>query len=394
MNSMFIQAFELDDYHSEAPLHSNAVILPALFAAAEHLNIPVTGSEFLLAAIVGFEVGPRVGLGLYGGHMLSMGWHSGAVFGPSAAAASVSKLLNLPAYQIEDALGIACTQACGLMSAQYESDVKRMQHGFASRNGLFAALMARGSYIGIKQVYERPYGGFLAAFGQGSGKDPPYRPEEVCKGFDSPQQSIWQINGIRPKAYAAMAGTHCTVDCIDALQKMHPDEMKDLSNIRSIEIEICSEAVYKHGAWKAKRPLTATGAQMSNEYVAALQLVDRQVLPAQFRKEALNRDILWELIGKMNCVHNDQLGGWWAQRVTVSFHEGASPVSNLTMAPLGVDPELSNHDILTKWRLITKGVIADDRRAMIENYVVDMKNATNVMDLGQMLSGLTNNPIA
>ena len=42
-----------------------------------------------------------------------------------------------------------------------------MQHGFAVRNGLFAALMAAGGYTGIKRVFEREYGGYLAVFGEG-----------------------------------------------------------------------------------------------------------------------------------------------------------------------------------------------------------------------------------
>ena len=115
--------------------------------------------------------------------MLTRGWHWGAVFGPSASAAAVCKLLGMPANQIEDALGIACTQAGGLMSAQFESMVKRMQHGFAARNGLFAALMARGGYKGIERVYEREYGGFLPAFGQGSRKVPEYLVDEPAKGL-------------------------------------------------------------------------------------------------------------------------------------------------------------------------------------------------------------------
>ncbi|MGD0701665.1 MAG: MmgE/PrpD family protein [Trebonia sp.] len=50
----------------------------------------------------------------------------------------------------EDAFGMAATQSCGLMSAMYESMVKRMQHGFASRNGLTAAALAASGYVGIK----------------------------------------------------------------------------------------------------------------------------------------------------------------------------------------------------------------------------------------------------
>src|SRR5688572_22151064 len=35
LNGTFIQGFELDDYHPIAPLHSAALVLPALWAAAQ-----------------------------------------------------------------------------------------------------------------------------------------------------------------------------------------------------------------------------------------------------------------------------------------------------------------------------------------------------------------------
>lgn len=189
--------------------------------------------------------------------MLSLGWHSGAVFGPSAAAASVSKLLGFTPNLIEDAIGMACTQTCGLMSAQFERIVKRMQHGFAAQNGLFAALMAKEGYIGIKQVLERQYGGFLSTFGQGSGKDPLYRPDEVVKSMvvGRPQATIDRHGG--------------------------PDELC-----------LCR----------------------------VVQLIDSQVLLAQCRHEELGRDLVWEVMGKTVCRQTDDLDNPWAQRVTIDFN--------------------------------------------------------------------------
>ncbi len=129
LNSTFIQGFELDDWHSKAPLHSASLLLPALLAAVEHVKTVngriITGEAFLLALIVGFETGPRIGLGLGGGDMLSRGWHSGAVFGGPTVAVAVSKLLGSSPRQMEWAIGTACTQAGGLMSAQYGSMAKR-----------------------------------------------------------------------------------------------------------------------------------------------------------------------------------------------------------------------------------------------------------------------------
>lgn len=82
LNSSFIQAFELDDYHPLAPLHSNSLVLPAMLAAAPGVG-RVSGERFLLGAILGYETGPRVGQALGGLDVLSRGWHSGVVFGPS-----------------------------------------------------------------------------------------------------------------------------------------------------------------------------------------------------------------------------------------------------------------------------------------------------------------------
>lgn len=116
------------------------------------------------------------------------------MFGPAVSSIATGKMLGLSVGTMEDALGIACTQACGLVSAQFESEVKRMQHGFAAGNGLLAALLARGGYVGIKKVLEREYGGYLAIFGQGSGKGPLYKVGEVTKGSGEKRQ-IWGGEG-------------------------------------------------------------------------------------------------------------------------------------------------------------------------------------------------------
>ena len=63
---------------------------------------------------------------------------------------------------------MAATQSCRAhVSDVHESMVKRMQHGCATRNGLTAAALAASGYVGIKRVFERPYGGWLAVFGEG-----------------------------------------------------------------------------------------------------------------------------------------------------------------------------------------------------------------------------------
>lgn len=395
LNSTFIQGFELDDYHSVAPLHSNSILIPALLSTTElPFADKYTGKDFLLAYIVGCEVGPRVGLALHGANLLSRGWHSGAVQGPSASAAAVSSLLHLPPNQIEDALGIACTQAGGLMSAQFGSMAKRMQHGFASRNGLYAALMAQGGYTGIHEVYETPYGGFLSCFGQGTDIEPKYLEEEIVKDLGAK----WQINEIRVKLHASMAALHGTIDCVEKLQGREKVKMADFDQIESIVTEH-SKPAFEHGGWVAKpdEDLTTTSAQMSIQYAAAAQLVDEQVLMAQFSADKLNRKIVRQVMAKVHPEHNVDLdtmksGMGWKTNVTVKFKDGMEMQESVD-APRGVAPPVSNEEVVEKWRSLVEGVLDTTRREEIEKCVLGLESLEDVNVLSGLLAGVVTSPI-
>src|SRR5215468_9833334 len=138
VNGTQVQGFELDDVHRDGVLHCGAVTLPALIAGSES-HTSMNGREFLAAAIVGYEIGPRVGRCM-GQEHIGQGWHSGATLGVFSAAAGAARGLELDPEQTVHALGIAGTQAAGLMAAQYGAMVKRMHAGRASQSGLYGAL--------------------------------------------------------------------------------------------------------------------------------------------------------------------------------------------------------------------------------------------------------------
>lgn len=396
LNSTFIQGFELDDYHSVAPLHSCSILIPALFAAVESNSRQIfSGQDFLKAFIVGCEVGPRVGLALHGADLLSRGWHSGAVQGPSASAAAVSSLLGLEPQNVEWALGIACTQAGGLMSAQFGSMAKRMQHGFASRNGLFAGLMAREGYTGIQEVFETPYGGFLSCFGQGASLEPKSLPEELVNGLGE----HWQLLGIRVKLHACMAALHGTIDCVANLQKQYPDlfAKENLSNIDAITTQH-SKPAFEHGGWKVPldEPLSSTAAQMSIQYAASAQLEDGEVLMAQFGADKLNRPALKSLMAKITPTHNPEFDSTksmgWTTVVSVRFSDGQE-VTNRTNGPKGITPPATNQDIIDKWRMLVRDVIDKERMTAIEACVLGLGSLDDIQQLINLLESTVKCPI-
>ena len=315
LNGTFIQGFELDDFHPVAPLHSCSLVIPALLSTAQTQSRTVTGAEFLLAAIIGFEVGPRVGHALHGAQMLDRGWHSGPVFGTHSAAMASGKMRGLSPAQLEDALGLAGTQSAGLMAAQYEAMSKRMHHGFAARNGFYAAGLAAADYTGIKRVFEREYGGFLSVFGEG------HEPDASLLTGQLGQR--WETSIIMVKSYAVMGGLHGAVDAARQLRQSVSAE-----EISKIDITV-GDTVYKHGWWTPERPLTAIGAQMNIGYATAAALLDGNALPEQFTPQRLDADDIWALIG-VTDVHLDEslsqapLTERFRTDVTVTTRDGAA----------------------------------------------------------------------
>jgi 2-methylcitrate dehydratase PrpD len=371
LNSTFVQGFELDDFHPLAPLHNNSLILPVLFAGARQLGT-VTGKDALTAAIAGFEVGPRVGLALHGAEMLSRGWHSGPVFGTHTAAMTTGRLYGLDAAQLEDALGMAGTQSGGLMAAQYEAMSKRMQHGFAARNGFYAAGLAAGGYTGIKQVFDRPYGGFLAVFGEGHDPDA----AQIIAGLGE----FWHTNVVMVKSYAAQGGLHGTIQAALELRAEHDI---DPNTIAAITIRV-GDAVYHHGWWPPQRPLTAIGAQMNLGYAATVALLDGAVLPPQFSASRLDADDVWALLSKVDVELAEQER--FGTDLTITLADGTRLHRRID-APHGApDDPVTNAELVAKYRALVGPIMDHDRMIAIENAVLGLDNLDNLNELTALLA--------
>mgnify|MGYP003693674353 CR=1 FL=1 len=123
----------------------------------------VDGKRFLTAMVAGYEVGCRVGM-TGGASQLRRGFHPSATSGTFAAGAAAAKMLQLDPVKTLHTLGIAGTQAAGLMAAQHSSMVKRMHPGRSAQAGVYGALLANKGFTGIEDILEASYGGFCSTF--------------------------------------------------------------------------------------------------------------------------------------------------------------------------------------------------------------------------------------
>jgi aconitate decarboxylase len=271
VNGTQVQGFELDDVHRQGMLHVGSVVLPALIAVTEFRK-GLSGKEFLTAAVAGYEIGPRVGICM-GPEHLEQGWHTGATFGVFSAAAGAARGLKLDAGKTVHALGIAGTQAAGLMAAQYGAMVKRMHSGRSSQSGLYGALLADAGFTGIVNVFESDYGGFCTTFSRSTDR---FKMEELTAGFGS----VWQTMGIALKFYSCVASNHTTLDAIRLMQEEHPFGAAAVEKI----VVHCTQATAVHVGWKYQ-PQGLTSAQLNLPYCVATLLLDGDVFVDQFSED-------------------------------------------------------------------------------------------------------------
>ena len=272
-NGTQIQGFELDDVHRAGVLHVGAVVLPALLAIAE-LRRNLGGDEFLAAAVAGYEIGPRVGLCM-GPEHIGQGWHSGATVGVFAAAAGAARGLRLDAGKAVHALGIAGTQASGLMAAQYGAMVKRMHAGRASQSGLYGALLAEQGFTGIADVLESEYGGFCTTFSRSNDR---FRLAELTAGLGE----TWQTMGVALKFYACVASNHTTLDALRELQARKAFGAEDVQKI----VVHGSQVTADHVGWKYE-PKGLTAAQLNLPFCVATYLLEGDCGVEQFTDAAV-----------------------------------------------------------------------------------------------------------
>ena len=143
-----------------------------------------------------------------------------------------------------------------------------------------------------------------------------------------------------------------------------------------------------------QRPLNALGAQMSTRYTIAAQLLDGSVLMDQFNTAKLDRDDLWRLVEKVDCVWDrefDKLSTWHT-RVTVDFGKGYT-VSHEVSGPKTYDEALSNEGIRSKWSMLANSVLGAERKAQIEEMVLNMERLDDISQLIRLLETEVKNPI-
>jgi len=140
-----------EDMHTAAVSHLGVVIYPVLLALTEAAGkkARISGRDFILAAMCGYEVGAAIGRALMDRDLVRRLRPTG-ITGPLAGAMAGSRLLGLDEGAAASALGLAANSTAGLNEWPFSGGDEMFFHpGFAARSAVtavqLAALGARAS---------------------------------------------------------------------------------------------------------------------------------------------------------------------------------------------------------------------------------------------------------
>lgn len=272
---------EFDD-GNEARCHTEPLVVATALAVGE-LLAGTTLDHILAGLVVGYDVENRLSKAIGPENMYERGFHPSTVCGTVGAAATASRVLLLSEVETRYALGLAASQACGLLT--YFDDPSRVsksfQVGVAARNGVSAALLARAGYTSAPDVLGDRYNA-VTPFG-GSDSNPGLMVNGLSDRFEILETSL--------KRHAGSGLTHAAVDLV--LEMASAGEI-DPRQVQRIDVSLPEKAVL--------RVDDATLATHDVRHILGVAVTQGQVGPQHFEAEWLrNREV--EAVASVVHVH-------------------------------------------------------------------------------------------
>ncbi len=267
---------DYDDTFEGTPVHTGAVVIPAVIAACERHGR--SGGDALCGIVAGTELMCRMAL-VTPGAIHRAGFHPTAVIGALGAAAGVGAALGLTPRQITDAIGVAGSLAAGIIEYLAEGTwTKRLHAGWAAQCGVRAALLGRHGFLGPRTVLEGEHG-FFRAFTEAAG-EPDFG--AVTQGLGE----TWRMPQIAFKPYACGTMAQPFIDCAIALSR----EGVGAGDIGAIVCKVGEGTV--HRLWEPlaekRAPSTPYSAKFSVPFCIAVGFVEGAAGLAQFTEKTVS----------------------------------------------------------------------------------------------------------
>lgn len=361
-NGTLAHCLDFDDTYVKANTHTSAPVWAATLALGEELG--VSEREMLGAFITGFEVSARLGYGL-GEAVTARGFHATGVFGRLGAAAACAALMKLDAQATQHALGVAATQASGLV-ASFGTMSKPFHAGKAAMDGVLSAQLAADGFQAATQLLDSD-GGLDNAIIQD--RAAAITPADFS-GFELLQNSF--------KPYAACHLTHPAIDAARGIRLA----MEQMERIEAIRVNVGALAQRVTGD-KSGSPTTPLEAKFDLKYCVALALVGRPISAADFAEPLLRGPEIARLTNRIRTASSPALG-YTSAAIEVVFDHGRVVRSEISVAKGHPGNPVTWDDMWLKF----EGLVEPVAGSGTEEIFINLRNFGGTADSGLRTIGV------
>lgn len=263
MNGILVHGLDYDDTYLPGSVHLSASCVPAALAMGAQSK--ASGSDLLMATVLGLEISARIAAAAKGG-FVNAGFHATGIAGAFGSAVAAGRLMKLDAAQHALAQGVALSVTSStLQPLQEGSWTKRLHPGWAGASGITAAAFARAGYVAPAQAYEGRFGLYTCFLGAHAGGA---QPQEVVAGLGEQ----WEFTRTSIKLFPACHQLHAFMNCAITLAQETSFDAESVISVRALIADAAVPLVCEPLESKL-RPASSYSAQFSLPYSVACALM-------------------------------------------------------------------------------------------------------------------------
>ena len=221
-NGVLAHADETDDSHAPSQSHPGCAVVPAALAVGERFGI--SGTHFLRAVTLGYDVGPRVTMTLGGQQFESEShWSTHSISPLFGAAAAAGCAASLNVAQMRFLLSYTAHQSSGL--GAWNRDTEHIQKAFhfggmTARSGVTSALVVQAGWTGVEDIFSGK-DNFFEAYNAHA--DPAGLAEKLGERYEILRTNI--------KKWPVGSPIQAALDALEMLRKQHPFHSNEVQKV-------------------------------------------------------------------------------------------------------------------------------------------------------------------
>ena len=343
-------------------------IIPVALAFGEKLKL--SGKKILEAIIIGFEIQGKMGLATTPASH-DKGWCSISLHGTMGAAVTASKILGLNADQTRMAMGIAGSQAGGLMR-HVGTMAHLLEGGLGCRNGILAASLAKMGVTASDDILDGRSNFWEVYVGEEK-----YDPEKMTKDLGNPFYFV--SPGTMLKKYPCCTFTHHGLDALLELIQKHNIKYEEI-----ISVEAGVTPFIKNALVGGPDPKSGDMARFSLEHCLASAIIDKNVTFESFRDERVLSPKLKEARKKIIVTVHPELPSGRSHLsipVTIKLKDGRELTNKVEKVKGAIDLPLSREEQIERYRGFASPFLSGAQLDQSVKLILNMDELKDIIEL-------------